>query len=74
MRNIPLTTEQRSSSPNTSTTSGTATETSVVMRTSVDVATHHSAAKSCSQNPCLLLVSTTAALTELTLQTTSSLS
>lgn len=44
------------------------------MRTSADVATHHSAAKSFSQNHCPLLVSTTAALTELTPQTTSFLS
>ena len=43
------------------------------MRTSADVATHHSAAKSFSQNHCPLLVSTTAALTELTPLTTSSL-
>lgn len=47
---------------------------SVVMPTSADVATRHSAARNCSQNPCLPPASTTAALTELTLQTTSYLS
>ena len=44
------------------------------MPTSADVATRRSAAKSCSQNPCLPQVSITAAPTGRTLQTTSSLS
>ena len=72
-RELTLTTGQRNSNPNTSTTSATATATLVVMRTSVDEATHHSAAKSFSQNHCLLPVSTMAVPTAHTPQTISSL-
>jgi len=74
LKNSSLTTEQRNSSPSTSTTSDTAMETLVAMRTSADAATHPSAAKSCSQNHCHPLALTTAVPTGLTLQTTSSLS
>ena len=70
MRKLPLNNEQKNSSPSISTISVTAMEMLVVMRTSVDVAIHHSAAKSFSQNHCLPLASTTAALTGRTLQIT----
>lgn len=69
-----LTKSQRSSNPNTSTTSATPTATSEATRTSEDEVTHHTAVRNSSPNPSPPQVSTTAAPTAHTHPTISSLS